>query len=186
MAVARVGFHLAIQVAGFNRAVPGTEPNVTFQALYGNAPVVGVQVNVPVEIVSFDGAVPRLHLEVTIPWHPHLNMKTPGILPPANRPAPMSRHPGAHFDLIPILSRIHSQVLAQLKSLILDPKFDLLGITRRYLDTSVVGVHVHVRPASHRIGLYDFFRARSRRNRSGCRQSGTRDTQPDRIGSAGM
>src|SRR5712664_44530 len=45
MAIAGVGFHLAVQVVRFNRAVSGPEAHVTFEILNGNAAVAGVEID---------------------------------------------------------------------------------------------------------------------------------------------
>src|SRR5205823_11416136 len=53
MAIARVGFDLAIQVAGLDGAISRAEAHVAFEVLHGNAAIVGVEVNRAIQRVGF-------------------------------------------------------------------------------------------------------------------------------------
>src|ERR1700687_685548 len=98
MAIARVCFHLAIQVAGFYGTVSRAETYFTFEVLNSNAAVAGVEINRAVQRAGLYRAIAGMHvyrpndgfglhgsvagfdLEVGFAGHADLNVKVPRIM----------------------------------------------------------------------------------------------------------
>src|SRR6266849_5789099 len=90
--------------------------------------------------ISMDGirlnrAVAGFNLQVRLARHSDFNVQSPGILAPA--PVPMTGNASAQFHTVAVLAGLHAEVLAQLESMVLHAKFDLLGVAGGDAHTAV-------------------------------------------------
>src|SRR6266853_1704663 len=80
VAIARIGFHLAIQIPGFDGAISG------------------MHVHRPVDRFGLYGSVAGFHLQVSFARHAHFNLQPTRIV--AKREAPMASNARRQFDLV--------------------------------------------------------------------------------------
>ncbi len=64
MSVARMGLELAVKVPRFDRSVAGAEPDVSLEAVDGDAAVARMDIDGPFQCVRLHRAIPRLDLEI--------------------------------------------------------------------------------------------------------------------------